>query len=1346
MKSRNQLLPFFLLIQSFFYVGAVDKSYPCRIVDYGADMGMGYYNDKAGTAQTTYKEDVDGDGSSTDDCIAFWEYKDGSNPLSPLSPTAITYDNEANSARFYGGLTAFFNKTGFAFTEGMTNTNHELRDDWNLMSVHSSNGLMERAYGFWFWDKADFLNGGNTNTVTFDANSTISMSDFRLSTQFLDGRWVVRDGTQFYISEARFETTTIYVIGVPFTSITSYSVQTLNPTTTKWAEYNPVAPYDIRFKNPTTATFSDHVFTNVTAVGAYVARDELSAGNSQLKWHAFEVNAVVTRPEKTSFYTNMVEIPATGSITNPFYISTTEVNFELWQKIYRWSVSNQHCDYSDLAKNGYVFDKDGDMGSMDVGNVQHTAYEPATDMTWYDAVLWCNALSDLEGLTPCYYSDAAKTKVLKTIKDRTDPSKYATKFDVYVDYTKNGYRLPTLEEWTAAAGSASTGWISGETTKEVGTSTANNYGVYDMIGNVWEYCWDVDVAGDYFNPLSQNTHTVVGGAFSGTANNPTTPIKKWGDIPFKGNPNIGFRIVRSATGAVPPSSQNTAAMPVWTITEGEKITPSVAPSKVNNILEADLQLIKGTKTYKYPGDPLYENDNTGYVRTDDANVTVTPFRMSKYETSYSKWREIYNWAEINGYNFDGDGDMGCMDYRVGLLSHDINEPVTEPNWNDVLLWSNALSEYEGKDPVYYADENRTVVLKTGLQFRIAMEQRKANYPTYTNTMYYARYEKDGYRLPTNAEWEVAYRSGLETKAVLGTYPTSIGASKNVSNSDKHTWDVTTGTPNSLGIYNLHGNVSEYSSGVQAFTFYLSHNPKDNKVEGLFGIAIRGGSFGSDYQMLIDKEIEKDKASATRYWTGFRVVRCDANEHPEFDVFVPDTVIKFKRANFNPLTGQTFRNNLMRTGEFTETGVSTPSVKEKWTFTTGAAITSSPVVVNGTLYFGSDDFNVYAVDAATGAQKWKFPTGNFVRSSATIVNDSLFVGSNDGYLYCLKASDGTQIWKKKAYTSGAVKACPTVMYNTVFATWHGMFETTNTVGLDTKTGQIEKFRYRASRMNEGAIAADSTQLYAAAADNMIAAADIATEQNVFYKTGDHNKGSMVVLDDTKVLYAKETAIGAYNKTTGSTVWSANVGIGKDMDASPLSTPAVATVDIADVPTKMIYWATLKNSIMALKINGTQLWHRTDFTAAFNSAPVVSNNVIYVGCDDNKMYALNAVDGSTIWSYTTGGTVQCSPWVEDGAVYFTSNDGKVYAMVADTVSAIIENRMDAFKVFPNPATNYLTVDCRDEISKVRITNILGKSFDYPHLNGKVDISSLAEGVYSIEIFSNSISIGRSSFIKK
>ena len=102
-------------------------------------------------------------------------------------------------------------------------------------------------------------------------------------------------------------------------------------------------------------------------------------------------------------------------------------------------------------------------------------------------------------------------------------------------------------------------------------------------------------------------------------------------------------------------------------------------------------------------------------------------------------------------------------------------------------------------------------------------------------------------------------------------------------------------------------------------------------------------------------------------------------------------------------------------------------KAKWTFQTGgerrftakhlhgvqpAAETmpdpfdcflSSPVVLNGTVYFGSGDGNVYALDAASGAVKWKFQTGDVVHASPAIADGTLFIGSWDSYFYALDAA-------------------------------------------------------------------------------------------------------------------------------------------------------------------------------------------------------------------------------------------------------------------------------------------------------------------------------------------------------
>jgi formylglycine-generating enzyme len=116
---------------------------------------------------------------------------------------------------------------------------------------------------------------------------------------------------------------------------------------------------------------------------------------------------------------------------------------------------------------------------------------PVTDVSWLDAVRYCNLRSHAEGLVACYTLGGDLTE---------DPDAN----DVVCDWNADGYRLPSEAEWEYAcrAGSREVrygeldaiAWYrgnSGDRVHDVATRAPNAWGLFDMLGNVWEWCWDV---------------------------------------------------------------------------------------------------------------------------------------------------------------------------------------------------------------------------------------------------------------------------------------------------------------------------------------------------------------------------------------------------------------------------------------------------------------------------------------------------------------------------------------------------------------------------------------------------------------------------------------------------------------------------------------------------------------------------------------------------------------------------------------------------------------------------------------------------------------------------------------
>jgi uncharacterized repeat protein (TIGR02543 family) len=199
------------------------------------------------------------------------------------------------------------------------------------------------------------------------------------------------------------------------------------------------------------------------------------------------------------------------------------------------------------------------------GEVQ--ANRPVENVSWYDAIYFCNKYSESVGLTPCYSVNGSTSVSSWNYTPHNGNSISGT---ITCDWTANGYRLPTEAEWEYAAkgGKQSKGYTysgsnsidnvawytsnSSSKTHEVKKKAANELGLYDMSGNVWEWCWDWN-SKSYSSDSISNPHGASSGSDrlfrGGSWSNDATYCRTANRsryYPYYRCNAYGFRLVRSA--------------------------------------------------------------------------------------------------------------------------------------------------------------------------------------------------------------------------------------------------------------------------------------------------------------------------------------------------------------------------------------------------------------------------------------------------------------------------------------------------------------------------------------------------------------------------------------------------------------------------------------------------------------------------------------------------------------------------------------------------------------------------------------------------------------------------------
>jgi outer membrane protein assembly factor BamB len=329
----------------------------------------------------------------------------------------------------------------------------------------------------------------------------------------------------------------------------------------------------------------------------------------------------------------------------------------------------------------------------------------------------------------------------------------------------------------------------------------------------------------------------------------------------------------------------------------------------------------------------------------------------------------------------------------------------------------------------------------------------------------------------------------------------------------------------------------------------------------------------------------------------------------------------------------FRGDLAHSGIYSAAGV--PKLKGvKWAFKTHGEVVSSPAIVDGVVYVGSNDGRLYAIDQQSGSRKWAFATEARIASSPAVNQGLVYFNSYDGNFYAVDTATGKLRWKFR--NAGERRYAATHLHGSLPAG-------------ETMPDPFDVYQSSPAVFN-GAV-------YFGSGDGNIYALDAATGALKWkFQTGNVVHASPAIVDGRLYIGSWDSNFYAIDAVTGKELWRFKTGEDPDIHNQ------VGIQSSATVAGGVVYFGCRDSNLYALDAaTGQKRWAFNNKGSWVITSPVVKGNKIYFATSDTAiLHILDAKTGTPIDSLKFHWPIFSSPSIAGTILYLAGQDGKLIAI--------------------------------------------------------------------------------------